>query len=63
MTSPRLLEAKPGHYQGQNTTIINWRSHQQIERSQIFQQVGLDLGIQQCTNKRERQMESGLFDK
>ena len=23
ITSPRLLEAKPGHYQGQNTTTIN----------------------------------------
>ena len=62
-TSPRLSEAKPDHYQGQNTTTISWRSHRQIERSQILQQVGLDLEIQQCMNKRERQMESSLFDK
>ena len=62
-TSLKLSEAKPDHYQGQNTTTINWRSHQQIERSQILQQIGLDLGIQQYMNKRERQIESNLFDK
>jgi len=62
-TSPELLEAKPDHYQGQNTTTINWRSHWQIEKSQILQQVGLNLGIQQCMNKRGRQIESSLFDK
>ena len=27
ITSTRLQEIKPGHYQGQNTITVNWRSH------------------------------------
>ena len=41
----RLQEVKPGHYKRQDTTTVNWRSHRQTQGSQIFQQVGFDLGI------------------
>ena len=41
----RLQEAKPGHYKRQDATTVNWRSHRQTQGSQIFQQVGFDLGI------------------
>ena len=44
----RLQEVKPGHSKGQNTTASNWRSNRQTQRGKIFQQVGPDLGIQQC---------------
>ena len=46
--SSRLQEVKPGHDKGQNTTASNWRSNWQTQRDEIFQQVGLDMGIQQC---------------
>ena len=52
MVGSRLLEVKPSYYQEQNATTINWRSYRQVKRSQVFQQVGLNLGIQQCLNKR-----------
>ena len=45
MTSARLQEIKPGHYQGQNTITVNWRSHWQVKEGQILQQVGLNLRI------------------
>ena len=50
MVGSRLQEVKPGHDKGQNATASNWKSNQQTQRDKIFQQVGLDLEIQQCTN-------------
>ena len=50
MVGSRLQEVKLGHDKGQNATASNWRSNQQTQRGKIFQQVGLDLGIQQCMN-------------
>ena len=41
----RLPEAKPSHYKRQDATTVNWRSHRQTQGSQIFQQVGFDLGV------------------
>ena len=63
MIGTRLQETESSYNKGQNTTISNWRGHQQIERSKIFQQIGLDLRIQQHMNQRRRWMESSLFDK
>jgi len=54
MIGTRLQETESSYNKGQNTTISNWRDHQQIERSKIFQQIGLDLRIQQHTNQRRR---------
>jgi len=33
----RLQEIKSSHHKRQDTTFLNWRSSQYIERSQIFQ--------------------------
>jgi len=54
MVGSRLSEVKSSYYQGQNATTINQRSYRQTEESQILQQVGLDLGIQQHSDKRRR---------
>jgi len=62
MVGLRLLEVKSSYYQGQNTTTINQRSYRQTEENQILQQVGLDLEIQQCLDKKRRQMESSLLN-
>ena len=56
----RLQEVEPSHHKGQNTTTINRRSHRQTQRGQILQQAGFDLGIQQRTNQRRRQMEGSF---
>ena len=58
----RLQEVEPSHHKGQNATTINRRSHQQTQGSQILQQVGFDLGIQQRTNQRGRRMEGSFPD-
>ena len=63
MVGSRLSEVKPSYYQGQNTITINWRSYQQVKGSQVLQQVGLNLGIQQYSNKRRRWMKSSLLNK
>ena len=36
MIGTRLQETESSYNKGQNTTISNWRGHQQIERSKIF---------------------------
>ena len=58
----RLQEVEPSHHKGQNATTINRRSHRQTQGSQILQQVGFDLGIQQRTNQRGRRMEGSFPD-
>ena len=58
MVGTRLQEAQSGYNKGQNTTTINWRSNQQAQESKILQQIGSNLGIQQCSNQRRRQMKS-----
>ena len=55
--------AKSTHNQGQNATTPDQWSNQQTQRHKILQQIGPNLGIQQHTDKRRQQMESGLFDK
>jgi len=35
-------------------------NNQQAQRGEILQQIGLDLGIQQCMNQRRRQMEGRI---
>ena len=54
MVGSRLQEVKPGHNKGQDATTSDWRSNQQAQGGKIFQQIGLDLGIQQCMNQRRR---------
>ena len=63
MVGSRLLKVKSSYYQEQNTITINQRSYWQTEGSQILQQVGLDLGIQQHLDKRRWWMESSLLNK
>ena len=46
MVGSRLQEVKLGHNQGQNAIAFNRRSDWQAQRGKIFQQIGLDLGIQ-----------------
>ena len=62
MVGTRLQEAQSGYNKGQNTTTINWRSNQQAQESKILQQIGSNLGIQQCLDQRRRQMESCIPD-
>ena len=62
MVGSRLQEVKPSYNKGQNATISDWRSNRQTQGSKILQQIGLDLGIQQHMNKRERQMEGCIPD-
>ena len=62
MIGTRLQEAQPGYDKGQNTTAINWRSNRQAQEGKILQQIGSNLGIQQCPNQRRRQMESCIPD-
>ena len=50
----RLQEVEPSHDKRQDATTVNRRSHRQTQGGQIFQQVGFDLGIQQCTDQRRR---------
>jgi len=54
MIGTRLQETQPGYNKGQNTTAINWRSNQQAQGSEILQQIGFNLGIQQHLNQRRR---------
>ena len=56
----RLQEVKPSHNKGQDTTTSDWRSNQQTQGSKILQQIGLDLGIQQCMNQRRRWVEGHI---
>ena len=60
MVGPRLQEVKPGHNKEQNATTSNWRSNSQTQESKIFQQVVLDLVIQQCMDQRRRRMEGRI---
>ena len=41
----RLQKVEPSHDKRQDATTVNWRSHRQTQGSQIFQQVGFNLGI------------------
>ena len=50
MTSSGLQEVESSHDKGQNATTTNWRSNQQAQGSEILQQTGLNMGIQQCTD-------------
>jgi len=54
MIGTRLQETQPGYNKGQNITAINWRSNQQAQGSEILQQIGFNLGIQQHLNQRRR---------
>ena len=45
MISTKLQEIEPGYNKGQDAIIFNWRSHQQIKRGKILQQIGPNLGI------------------
>ena len=54
MVGLRLQEAKPSHNQRQDATTFDWRSNRQTQGSQVLQQTGFDLGIQQHTNQRRR---------
>jgi len=62
MIGTRLQEAQPGYNKEQNATAINWRSNRQAQGSEILQQIGSNLGIQQCPNQRRRQLESCIPD-
>ena len=54
MIGTRLQEAQLGYDKGQDTTATNWRSNRQSQGSKILQQIGSNLGIQQCPNQRRR---------
>ena len=62
MVGTRLQEAQSGYDKGQNATAINWRSNQQAQGSEILQQIGSNLGIQQHLDQRRRRMESCIPD-
>ena len=57
MIGSRLQEVKSDHNKEQDTITSDWRSNQQAQRGEILQKIGLDLGIQQYTNQRRRQVE------
>ena len=50
MIGSGLQKVKPSHNQGQDATTFNWKSNRQAQEGKIFQQTGLNLGIQQCTD-------------
>ena len=54
MIGTRLQETQPGYDKRQDTITINWGNNQQTQRGEIFQQVGLNLEIQQCQNQGRR---------
>jgi len=58
----RLQKVKPSHNQRQDAIIFDWRSNQQTQGGKVLQQTGFDLGIQQRTNQRRRQMEGHIPD-
>ena len=62
MVGSRLQKVKPSHNKGQNATTSDWRSNRQTQGSKIFQQIRLDLRIQQCTDQRERRVEGHILD-
>ena len=54
----KLQEAQSDYDKGQNAITINWRSNWQVQGSEILQQIGSNLGIQQHPNQRRRWIES-----
>jgi len=58
----RLQKVKPSHDQRQDATTFDWRSNQQTQGGKVLQKTGFDLGIQQHTNQRRRQIEGCIPD-